>query len=1273
MLVGWSYRVQVTVNSASVGGVFSDFPISVNLANLPAGFFTYVKTDGSDIRVTTSDGDTEVPFEVSTIDTTNSRGRLYFKGAVSNVANTSYYIYFGNASASAYAATDTYGRNNVWVNQFNTRAVFHTDKTTTITDSTGNGFVGSTIGSPATAVDATVGNVLDLDGTSQWVSIPGAIIDRTTSYSCSAHVYSRATKATRDCWMGLWGTMDGGKMRKLATTGQWEFSEYSGTNNNLPTTVAPDNNVWHHHVGTRSVENTRRRAYVDGTLVNSAATAPDPNAMTGAVNGIGARPADTGAGTSVSEFANALMSEFRVYNAELTQEWITTETNNLNSPATFTTPGTVEDISGPPPIDITITADNRSKTYGDNLSLGTTAYTITSGTLDQAEDITGVTLSSTGATNTANVNTYNIVPSAASGPGVGKYNITYANGTLTVNKKDLAVTANNKSVALGGAVPTLDVSYSGFVNSETSSVLDNTGFSLSTTYTDVSPDGTYPINITIGTATDNNYNFTPLNAGTVTVEAPPTVETQPAQRTIDSATISGVVHSRGDFAGDVSGYLRYRETTLDTPYNGATTYAHKVNLHAHTNQSDGLLTPTAMMVQYQNAGYVAVAKTDHDTSGSSNLADPGGHTIIHIPSTEYSSGPHLGAVGITAYNNRSANQRQAQINATLADGAGGLTTINHPNEGWTNTSIMALTGFEFIEAWNARYPNNEATLDYVLTQGRKVKMTATDDFHTTALNEQFRGWIVINTDIPAASLTWQQVVALIRAGNYYSVGRAQNTHPDPPALVVQCLGTDINVTVDKTCTIAFIKQNGTVAQSSSGTSATYSYGATDQYIRIKATYTDGTNQSWAWSNPIYPSVDTWHTTTPEPITTDEQVFSTTFTDLEVGDSGEYQAVATYNSDSQSVYGDINTWEIDSTPPIDITITADNRSKTYGDNLSLGTTAYTITSGTLDQVEDITGVTLSSTGATNTANVNTYNIVPSAASGPGVGKYNITYANGTLTVNKKDLAVTAENKSVIYGDTQPALTVSYSGFVNSETSAVLDNTGFLLQTGYTQGTPIGSLAISVGLGTATDNNYNFTPLTSGELTVTARAVTITANNRSKTYGDTLTLGTSEWTVTSGDLYNLADVTGVTLSSTGAISSAEVNTYNITPSVATGPEVANYSIAYADGTLTVNKKNLAVTANSKSITVNAPVPALDVSYSGFVNGETSSVLDNTGFSLTTTYEQGDPAGSYPITLTMGTAADGNYNFSPLNNGSISVSDATIITVPVGAQWVITISGL
>jgi hypothetical protein len=57
-----------------------------------------------------------------------------------------------------------------------------------------------------------------------------------------------------------------------------------------------------------------------------------------------------------------------------------------------------------------------------------------------------------------------------------------------------------------------------------------------------------------------------------------------------------------------------------------------------------------------------------------------------------------------------------------------------------------------------------------------------------------------------------------------------------------------------------------------------------------------------------------------------------------------------------------------------------------------------------------------------------------ASGAVDADYSIGYVAGTVTVTPAALTVRADNKTMTYGGTLPALTASYSGLVNGDTGA-----------------------------------------------------------------------------------------------------------------------------------------------------------------------------------------------------------------------------------------------
>ena len=105
--------------------------------------------------------------------------------------------------------------------------------------------------------------------------------------------------------------------------------------------------------------------------------------------------------------------------------------------------------------------------------------------------------------------------------------------TVNVTPAVLTVTANSLSRAPGTANPALTYTITGFVNSDTISVVSGTPV-LTTTATTSSPAGPYPITVTQGTLSATNYTFTLIN-GILTV-------TQGLAQTITFAPIPNVTY-----------------------------------------------------------------------------------------------------------------------------------------------------------------------------------------------------------------------------------------------------------------------------------------------------------------------------------------------------------------------------------------------------------------------------------------------------------------------------------------------------------------------------------------------------------------------------------------------------------------------------------------------------------------------------------------------------------------------------------------------------------
>ena len=130
----------------------------------------------------------------------------------------------------------------------------------------------------------------------------------------------------------------------------------------------------------------------------------------------------------------------------------------------------------------------------------------------------------------------------------------------------------------------------------------------------------------------------------------------------------------------------------------------------------------------------------------------------------------------------------------------------------------------------------------------------------------------------------------------------------------------------------------------------------------------------------------------------------------------------------------------------------------------------------------------------------------------------------------------------------AFTYTFNGFVNGQTLATSDVTGTSVYHHCLEHQSGRTLSDYLHTGSLTSNNYTFNYV-AGTLTVTPKALTITADNQGKTYGFTLTFNGTEFT--SDGLINTDTVTSVTLYSDGAIASAINGTYDVIPSTQSAP--------------------------------------------------------------------------------------------------------------------------
>ncbi len=249
---------------------------------------------------------------------------------------------------------------------------------------------------------------------------------------------------------------------------------------------------------------------------------------------------------------------------------------------------------------------------------------------------------------------------------------------------------------------------------------------------------------------------------------------------------------------------------------------------------------------------------------------------------------------------------------------------------------------------------------------------------------------------------------------------------------------------------------------------------------------------------------------------------------------------------------------------DLTVTATGIEKVYD-----GTTVATVTLGT-DALggDNVTALYGSASFAdANAGNGKAVSVSGISITGSDAGNYSLlsTTTSTVANITPKALTVTANSSGKTYGDTVifEGTEFAANGLVggDSVTSVTLASAG--AAAGATvAGSPYDitpSNAVGTGLSNYTINYAK------GSLTVSTKPLTITANNRSKTYGDTVIFAGTEFTAPG--LVNSDTVTSVTLASTGAPAGAAVGSYDIVPSNAVGTGLGNYIISYMNGTLTV----------------------------------------------------------------------------------------------------------
>ncbi|WP_460545558.1 MBG domain-containing protein, partial [Hymenobacter frigidus] len=219
----------------------------------------------------------------------------------------------------------------------------------------------------------------------------------------------------------------------------------------------------------------------------------------------------------------------------------------------------------------------------------------------------------------------------------------------------------------------------------------------------------------------------------------------------------------------------------------------------------------------------------------------------------------------------------------------------------------------------------------------------------------------------------------------------------------------------------------------------------------------------------------------------------------------------------------------------------------------------------------------------------------SATPAGSYNFNVTADNvdGTATLvvsNKRAITVTADaNQKKEYGGTDPTLTYSLTAGTLASGDQFSGALARALGEGVGSAYAInkGTLVIKNGTTDVT-SNYNLT-FTGANFAITTRAITVTADTQTKTYG-TADPAPLTYKMTTGTLATGDSFTGVLSRAAGG----GVGSYAIGQNTLTAG--SNYTLTYVPANLTITRAPLAVAANNQTKVYGAANPVLTGTLTG-----------------------------------------------------------------------------
>jgi hypothetical protein len=869
---------------------------------------------------------------------------------------------------------------------------------------------------------------------------------------------------------------------------------------------------------------------------------------------------------------------------------------------------------------VAVTISNNNKTYNGNAQ----SVTVTTDPAGIAHTVSYTNASAQTVNTPTNAGWYTVTVTITE---TGYENNGPFEGSMTINKKSLTVSANNQTTDYGSAEPSYTLSYSGFVTGEASDDLAVLPVATVAGSWPLLP-GSYPI-VTSG-GSDENYSFSYQN-GTLTVN----------QLIVSAVTISDTLQSydgtaktvnAGTIPEGVSHVLQYSQNgnTIEQPLNAGvydviltideTGYASsqfisklkidKASLTVQAHDTSMVFGDDEPEFRISFTGFVATddqSQIDElplaTVEGSRPLL-PGEYSIQLNGGTDNNYNFELIAGKLTV----ESNQAMIAIEDTIKSYTGlplEATVRTHPADiGY----LVSYFDEEGKAVTNPLKPGRY-TIEVVVTEPGYENLSARREFIVRKAELQVRAndqSFNYSSPLPVFSLSYSGFVNNENENSLTEAPTAfinENIPLLPGAYTIFVSGGSSEL-------YSFVYQNGTL---------------TVLPLEIEALMVSDTIQAY---NGAEQSISV--STAPENIDF-ELVFDKGSKPV---NAGVYPYTITITEPGYRAATFSGRFIIEKAP---LYVGGDNLTIIYSDALPELLPAYSGWIGN-EGPEALSEIPQIETLPNWPLDAGNYEFT---FSGAEAINYEIIYDTFVMTVSRAPLTITANDHEIFYGDPLPNLSYTSDGWKYND-----DETVFLSQPALNvEGTPpyeIGKHSIVISGASAVNYSCIFQ---NGTLTVKDHGtVAVQLNNQQFTYN-----GLEQYP----EINTIPP--GIAFQTSYAESPLDAGSYEVVVSIEeAGYPEQSYTLGF-----TINKAELSVSAADTAMYSHADIPKPRLLYSGWVNNEGPPVIDQLP-SPTIEINWPPAGGSYPIIVAGG--SDNNYDFS-YHNGTLTVIQSYQLEVNAG----------